>query len=169
MMAAKLIATMATCPKLRVGTVIVKNRRIIASGFNGAPPGHPHCTEVGCLTFEGEGSSCRRVVHSEHNAVLQDSRNVEGGSLYTPYLPCIDCMKAIISARIVEVVYEEEYKSHNHKEKYQASKHFAAQAGIKLRQIPEINIVGVLSKYYMPMDNAISNVQESGLEEAPAF
>lgn len=167
MMAAKLIATMATCPKLRVGTVVVKNRRIITSGFNGAPPGHPHCTEIGCLNFEGEGTACRRVLHSEHNAILQDSRNVEGGSLYTQYLPCIDCMKAIISARISEVVYEEEYKGH--KEKYQASKHFAAQAGIKLREIPKIDIVEVLSKYYAATDNNSPNIQERSLEETPAF
>src|SRR3989338_3562772 len=90
MMAAKLIAVMATCPKLRVGTVIVKNKRIISSGFNGAPAGQPHCTEVGCMTFEDEGTSCRRVIHSEHNAVLQNSKEVTGGSLYTSYLPCID-------------------------------------------------------------------------------
>ena len=102
MMAAKLIAVMATCPKLKVGNVVVKNRRIVASGFNGAPPGQPHCTEIGCLIFEDEGTSCRRVVHSEHNAVLQDSGNIGGGTLYTPYLPCVDCMKAIISAKISE-------------------------------------------------------------------
>lgn len=160
MMAAKLIATMATCPKLRVGTVVVKNRRIITSGFNGAPPGHPHCTEVGCLTFEGEGTSCRRVVHSEHNAVLQDSRNVEGGSLYTTYLPCIDCMKAIISARIAEVIYEDEYKSYKHKEKYQASKSFAAQAGIKLRQIPPVNMVEVLSRYYSQLHESAKDFKK---------
>jgi deoxyuridine 5'-triphosphate nucleotidohydrolase len=145
MMAAKLVATMATCPKLHVGTVIVKNRRIISSGFNGAPPGYSHCTEVGCLHLEGEGTSCRRVVHSEHNAVLQDSRNVSGGSLYTSYLPCIDCMKAIISAGVSEVVYEREYKD---KPRYQISKQFAIEGNIKLRKIPEVNIVKILARYY---------------------
>lgn len=147
MMAAKLIAVMATCPKLRVGSVVVKDRRIVSSGFNGAPPGHPHCTEVGCLLIEGEGSSCRRVIHSEHNAVLQDSRAVEGGVLYTPYLPCMECFKAAIGARISEVVYEKEYKD---KEKYRMSKELAAQSTIKLRQIPEVNILEVLSAYYSP-------------------
>ncbi len=153
MMAAKLIAVMATCPKLHVGTVIVKNRRIVASGFNGAPPGQPHCTEIGCLIFEDEGTSCRRVVHSEHNAVLQDSKNVAGGTLYTPYLPCIDCMKAIISARIAEVVYESEYNGH--KSRYQMSREFALQGGIKLRRISEVKILDVLSGYYQPW-NSIS-------------
>jgi len=146
MMAAKLIATMATCPKLRVGSVVVKNKRIIASGFNGSPSGLPHCTEVGCLKFEGEGTSCRRVIHSEHNAVLQNSREVEGCVLYTPYLPCIDCMKAIIGAKISEVVYEKEYEGH--KARYATSREFAAQSSVRLRQIPPVNIVDTLQKYY---------------------
>lgn len=155
MMAAKLIAVMATCPKLKVGSVVVKNKRIIASGFNGAPPGQPHCTEIGCLIFEDEGTSCRRVVHSEHNAILQDSGNLAGGTLYTPYLPCIDCMKAIISAGIKEVVYESEYNGH--KNRYQMSREFALQSGIKLRRIPEVNIVEVLSRYYSKKDIPWSN------------
>jgi len=151
MMAAKLIATMGTCPKLRVGTVVVRDKRIVSSGFNGAPPGHPHCTDVGCLKFEDEGSSCRRVLHAEHNAILQDSRNVRGGTLYASYLPCIDCMKAIISAGIAEVVYEVDA---DHKSRYRASKDFAVQSSIKLRQIPEIKIMDILSKYYSGQERA---------------
>ena len=159
MMAAKLIAVMATCPKLRVGTVVVKNKRIVASGFNGAPPGNPHCTEVGCLKFEEEGTSCRRVIHSEHNAILQDSANLVGGTLYTAFLPCIDCMKAIIAARITEVVYEKEYESY--KNRYKASRDFAAQSGIKLRQISEVDIVDVLARYYgKSFENRPSEVLE---------
>lgn len=146
MMAAKLIGVMATCPKLKVGTVVVKNKRIVSSGFNGAPPGQPHCNEVGCLVFQDEGTSCRRVVHSEHNAVLQDSGNLAGATLYTIYLPCVECMKAIISAKISEVVYETEY--HGHKTRYQMSREFALQAGIKLRKIAEVKIIDVLARYY---------------------
>jgi len=146
MMAAKLVATMATCPKLHVGTVIVKNRRIISSGFNGSPPGYPHCTEAGCLLIEGEGSSCRRVVHSEHNAVLQNSGIIAGATLYTPYLPCVDCMKVIISAGVAEVVYEGEYKSY--KPRYKMSRELAVEGSIKLRKIPEVNILGILGRYY---------------------
>ena len=163
MMAAKLVATMATCPRLRVGTVIVKNKRIITSGFNGAPPGHPHCTEVGCLKFEEEGTSCRRVIHSEHNAILQDSASLASGTLYTSILPCIDCMKVIIGAGITEVVYESEYESH--KARYKASKDFAAQSGIKLRQISEVNIVEILSRYNnKPKVEAAIPLEDDGLE-----
>ena len=117
----------------------------MASGFNGAPPGHPHCSDVGCLTFEGEGPACKRVVHAEHNAILQNSRAAKGASLYTPYLPCSDGMKAIIAAQINEVVYEKENKL---KDKYTKAKEIAAYSGIKLRQIPEVDIVSVWALYY---------------------
>ena len=146
MMASKLAGVMATCPKRRVGTVIVKNRRIIATGFNGSPPGLPHCTEVGCLIFEDEGTSCRRVLHSEHNAVLQNSGNLEGATLYTSFLSCIDCMKAIISAKIKEVVYEEEYSKK--RGRYEYAKKFAQEAGVVLRQIPKVDIVAKLSRFF---------------------
>ncbi|OGZ58646.1 MAG: hypothetical protein A3B96_03740 [Candidatus Spechtbacteria bacterium RIFCSPHIGHO2_02_FULL_43_15b] len=162
MMAAKLIAVMATCPKLRVGTVIVKNKRIISSGFNGAPAGQPHCTEVGCMTFEDEGTSCRRVIHSEHNAVLQNSKEVTGGSLYTSYLPCIDCMKPIIAAGISEVVYENEYQSY--KPRYQMAKELASQAGIKLRKIPEVHITNLLNTYY-PIEDISNMVMDESEKE----
>lgn len=145
MMIAKLVGIMATCPKLHVGTVIVRNRRILTTGFNGAPAGLPHCTQAGCLTFEGEGTACRRVVHSEHNAILQDSNNLAGATLYTSYLPCHDCMKAIVSAKIKEIVYEQEYKKY--KEKYEASMELAKDASIHLRKIDAVDIVGILSRH----------------------
>ncbi|MBI2644055.1 MAG: dCMP deaminase family protein [Candidatus Wildermuthbacteria bacterium] len=146
MMMSKLVAVMATCPKRRVGSVIVKNKRIIATGFNGAPPKLPHCTEVGCLVFKEEGTSCQRVLHSEHNAILQNSGAMEGATLYTSFLPCLHCMKAVISARIAEVVYEKDYPKK--KGKYIESKEFARQAGITIRQIPEVNVLDILSRYY---------------------
>lgn len=146
MMLAKLAAVMATCPKKRVGAVIIKNKRVLATGFNGAPPGLPHCTEVGCLIFEEEGSSCRRVLHAEQNAVLQDSKNLEGATLYTSYLPCVDCMKEIVTTRIAEVVYEEEYPGT--KARYAHAKEFAQGTNVRLRKIPSVDVVQALSRYY---------------------
>lgn len=145
MMMAKLAAVMATCPKRHVGAVVVKDRRIVTTGFNGAPPGLPHCTEVGCLVFEDEGTSCRRVLHAEHNAILQDSGKMNGATIYTSYLPCLDCMKAIIGAKIVEIVYEKE--SGSAKKRYQESRSFAEQAGIHLRKIPAVDIANYLVKH----------------------
>ena len=163
MMAAKLIAVMATCPKLRVGTVIVKNKRIISSGFNGAPAGHPHCMDVGCMIFEDEGSSCRRVIHSEHNAILQNSKDVAGGSLYTPYMPCIDCMKPIVASGISEVIFEKEYQGY--KQRYQMSKELASQAGIKLKKIPEVSIVDILGNFYKGQEALSAEVAYTDKEE----
>ena len=140
----KLAAIMATCPKRHVGSIIVKNKRVLATGYNGAPPGLPHCTEVGCLIIEGDGDICNRVLHSEHNAVLQDSGNMEGASLYVSFLPCLNCMKTIISAKMVEIVYEKNPPID--KEKYRVAKEFAQEAGIKLRQIPEVDLTEIFSK-----------------------
>lgn len=146
MMSAKLAATRATCLQRRVGTVIVKNKRIVATGFNGSPPGLPHCTEAGCLLFPERGTSCQRVMHSEHNAILQDSKNLEGATLYTSFLPCLNCMKIIISAKIREIVYEVESSERNEYE--DTKKEFVQQAGIMLRRIPEVRILDILSKYH---------------------
>lgn len=146
MMAAKLAATRATCPQRRVGAVVVKNKRIAATGFNGSPPGLQHCTEVGCLIFPERGNSCQRVIHAEHNAILQDSKNLEGASLYTSFLPCLNCMKIIISAKIREIVYETESSERNEYE--DTKKKFVQEAGLMLRKIPEVNIMTKLSEFF---------------------
>lgn len=146
MMVAKLASTRATCLQRKVGTVIVKNKRIIATGFNGSPPGLPHCTDVGCLVLPDRGTACQRVLHSEHNAVLQDSKNLEGATLYTSFFPCLNCMKIIISAKIKEVVYE---KEHEEKDEYEKAKREFAELGkVVLRKIPEVDVVRILSKFF---------------------
>lgn len=145
MMTAKLAGVMGTCLKRRVGSVVVKNKRIISTGFNGAPPGLPHCAEVGCLIIEGEEDVCNRVLHSEHNAVLQDSGSMKDATLYVSFLPCLNCMKTIISAKIGEIVYEKDPPID--KEKYRLAKEFTQGANIKLRKIPEVNLVKTFSKY----------------------
>jgi len=145
MMLANVAATMATCPKRHVGAVIVRDKRVLATGFNGAPPGLPHCTEVGCLIFEDEGSSCRRILHAEQNAILRDSANLEGAILYTSFLPCVDCMKEVVTAKIAEVVYEEEYQGT--KRRYTYAKEFAQGTTVKLRKIPKTDPLSILNKY----------------------
>jgi dCMP deaminase len=146
MMLTKLVATMGTCKKRKVGAVVTRNRRILTTGFNGAPPGMQHCTEAGCLIFEEEGSSCRRVLHAEQNAILQNSANLEGATLYTSFIPCIDCMKEIVTAKVTEVVYEEEYPGT--KPRYTHAKEFAMNTNVRLRKIAPVSIVEVLKQYY---------------------
>lgn len=113
---AKLVASRSTCPRASVGAVLVKGKRIIATGYNGAPSGEQHCTDIGCLMVEGH---CQRVIHAETNAIAQAARlgiAVEGATLYyydslgRP-LSCLNCLllgKAAGIARVVTTTQSEE-------------------------------------------------------------
>src|SRR3990172_4406890 len=103
------VSTRATCPRRSVGAIIVKDKRILATGFNGSPPGHPHCTEEGCWIDDGH---CVRVIHAEHNAVLQGARygiSLVDAECYCTTLPCLSCAKVLVSAGLTRVVYGSEY------------------------------------------------------------
>ena len=121
MVLAHLTATRSTCdrgPELLfdpgrhgVGAVLVRNRRMIAGGFNGSAPGQPHCDDVGHLIRDGH---CVRTIHSEMNALLQcalDGVSPYGAALYCTASPCFDCAKAIIRAGISSVYYGQSYNS----------------------------------------------------------
>jgi dCMP deaminase len=112
MAVAKIIAARGTCDRLYSGTVLVKNKRIIATGYNGSPPGLPHCHDVGHLMEEGH---CVRTVHGEHNpllqAALQGGTSTEGSTLYTKYSPCVHCTKYIIAAGVKRVVMGKVYRN----------------------------------------------------------
>lgn len=121
MLQAHLVATRSTCdrgPKLLfdpkrhgVGAVIVKDRRMIASGYNGSPPGIEHCCDVGHLIIENH---CRTTIHSEMNAIIQcalDGVSPERATIYCTTSPCYDCAKVIIRAKIKRVVVAEKYES----------------------------------------------------------
>lgn len=112
MAVARLVASRATCDRLYAGTVLVKDNRIIASGYNGSPPGLPHCNDVGHLLEEGH---CVRTIHAEHNCLLQAAKqggtSTDGSTMYTKYSPCIHCTKYIISCGIKRVVVGKIYRS----------------------------------------------------------
>lgn len=109
---AKIVGTRSTCDRLRAGAVLVKDNRIISTGYNGAPPGLEDCDEVGHLMEEGH---CVRTVHGEHNAILQASiipgASTVGATIYTKYTPCIHCSKYIVAAGIKRVVYSKVYRN----------------------------------------------------------
>jgi len=95
--------------RAQVGAVIVKDKRILTTGYNGAPKGLPHCTEVGC---EMVGGHCVRALHAEQNAILQAALYgvpLEGGSIYITHQPCQTCAKMIINAGLARVVYAGHY------------------------------------------------------------
>lgn len=106
---ARLVATRATCPRRRVGAVLVRDRRVIATGYNGSVTGDVHCDDVGCLMENGH---CIRAVHAELNALLQcaaSNQTSAGATLYCTDFPCIHCAKALVQAGVARVVYVSDY------------------------------------------------------------
>jgi dCMP deaminase len=112
MAVAKIVATRATCPRLFSGAVLVKDHRIISTGYNGSPPGLPHCTDAGHLLEEGH---CVRTIHGEHNALLQaaalGSISTKGATMYTKYSPCIHCAKYVVACGVTRVVIGKVYRN----------------------------------------------------------
>ena len=106
---ADLAASRSTCPRRQVGAVLVKDQRVIATGYNGSLRGQPHCSEAGCLMVAGH---CKRTVHAEMNALLQCAfygAPSRGAVLFTTSFPCLDCAKAMVQAGVERVVYRDPY------------------------------------------------------------
>jgi dCMP deaminase len=104
------VATRATCDRRHVGCVLVRDRSILASGYNGSVRGLPHCDDAGHLMEDGH---CVRTVHAELNALLQAARNgvrIDGATIYVTASPCWGCFCAIAQAGIVRVFYGEPYR-----------------------------------------------------------
>ena len=105
------VATRATCDRKHIGAVIVRDKVILSTGYNGAPRGMAHCDDEGHEIVEGH---CVRTVHAEANAVAQAAKNgisIDGATLYTTASTCYDCFKLIINAGIKRVVFGEFYSS----------------------------------------------------------
>ncbi len=114
---ARLVASRSTCLRRQVGAVVVKDQRILATGYNGAPAGLKHCEEVGCLRERlgipsGERQELCRGIHAEQNALVQaatSGADIKGATIYCTTQPCILCTKLIIGAGITRVVVAEGY------------------------------------------------------------
>ncbi|HEX9709551.1 MAG TPA: dCMP deaminase family protein [Candidatus Thermoplasmatota archaeon] len=115
---AHLVKQRGTCRRRQVGAVVVRDKMVVSTGYNGAPRGVPHCSsETGCLTddeaiSQGARASVCMAAHAEINAIVQAGYNnvsVKGGTLYCTTFPCNFCSKAIINAGVREIVYEEGY------------------------------------------------------------
>ena len=118
MQMAELTSQRSTCLRRHVGAVIVQNKHVIATGYNGAPRGLKHCAEIGgCLREElnvpsGERHELCRALHAEQNAIIQAAvlgQSVDGGSIYITHKPCAICSKMIINAGISRIVVREGY------------------------------------------------------------
>lgn len=112
---AEIVATRSTCLHRHIGAVIVQGKQIVSTGYNGAPAGHPHCTNIGCARVgvpSGERSELCRAAHAEQNAINFAARYgiaIEGATIYTTTYPCSWCAKSIVNAGIKRVVYCEDY------------------------------------------------------------
>ncbi|MEG2982292.1 MAG: cytidine/deoxycytidylate deaminase family protein [Raoultibacter sp.] len=134
MLLATEVASRTTCLRRAVGAIIVKDRRILSTGYNGVPTGIRHCAEVGCLRQQlgvpsGQRHEICRGLHAEQNAIIQAARygtNIEGASIYITTQPCIVCAKMIINAGITEIVYQNPYPD-------ELSQELLAESGIALR------------------------------------
>ena len=114
---AQVASKRSTCMRRSVGAVIVKDKRLLATGYNGTPRGMAHCEEVGCLRTKlnvpsGKMHELCRGIHAEQNAVIQAAVHgvsVDGGTLYCTHQPCVVCTKILINAGIRRIVYANPY------------------------------------------------------------
>jgi len=114
---AQLVATRSTCLRRKVGAVLVKDKRIMATGYNGAPTGVKHCEETGCLREQlkvtpGERHELCRGLHAEQNVIIQAAYygvTTKGTTLYSTHLPCIICSKMLINAGIEKIFFLDGY------------------------------------------------------------
>ncbi len=130
---AQIVASRSTCLRRKVGAVLVKDSRILATGYNGAPAGLKHCLETGCLRDQmgipsGQRHEICRALHAEQNCLIQAAYHgisVTGSTLYCTNLPCIICTKMLINAGVASIFYTEGYPD-------ELSKEMLAEAGLKL-------------------------------------
>lgn len=114
---ARIVSKRSTCIRRHVGAVIVKDKRILSTGYNGAPKGLKHCMDSGCLREKmniasGERHELCRGLHAEQNAIIQAALHgvsINGAEIYSTHLPCSICMKMIINAGITKVTYLDGY------------------------------------------------------------
>jgi dCMP deaminase len=114
---AQLVATRSTCLRRKVGAVLVKDKRIMATGYNGAPVGVKHCEETGCLRKKlkikpGERHELCRGLHAEQNVIIQAAYygvTTKGTTLYSTHLPCIICSKMLINAGVEKIFFLDGY------------------------------------------------------------
>lgn len=129
MVQAALLASRSTCKRLSVGAVLVRDKRIIAGGYNGSVSGDDHCIDEGCYLRDGH---CVRTIHAEMNAILQCARfgmSTDGASLYATDFPCLQCTKSLLQAGIKEINYIRNYHNDDYAMKLIKLKN------VRLRQI----------------------------------
>ncbi|MBU0561889.1 MAG: dCMP deaminase [Bacteroidetes bacterium] len=124
-----LVSERATCPRMHCGCVLVKDKQILATGYNGSIPGDDHCEDAGCKVVDNH---CIRTIHAEMNAILQCSShgvNTNGAMAYITNMPCTNCSKSLIAAGIKEIYIFTDYHDTLAEEFFQI-------AGVKINRLP---------------------------------
>jgi dCMP deaminase len=127
---ARVVASRSTCDRKFVGAVIVHDKTILSTGYNGSIRGMPHCSEVGHWMEEGH---CVATIHAECNAIIQSAKNgvsIDGASIYVTASPCWNCFKTIANSGIRRIVYGEFYRDNRIFE-------VASKLGVELIHLPE--------------------------------
>lgn len=133
---AQIVRTRATCIRRQVGAIAVKDKRILTTGYNGAPAGLAHCSEVGCLRAEmnvpsGQRHELCRGLHAEQNTIIQAAvygTSIKGATFYVTHQPCVVCAKMLINAGIERLVILDDYPD-------KLSEEMLKQAAIRVEKI----------------------------------
>ena len=134
---AEQVAGRSTCLRRATGALLVKDKRILATGYNGVPKGLAHCEEVGCIREQrhipsGSHHELCRGIHAEQNAVIQAAKHgiaMDGATAYCTHQPCVLCAKILLNAGVVDIVYREPYPD-------PLSEELLAEAAVVPRQLP---------------------------------
>jgi dCMP deaminase len=132
---AEVVKKRSTCKRRQVGAVIVKDSRVLASGYNGAPRGVRHCDEAGCMREKmnipsGQRHELCRGLHAEQNAIIQAALHgikIEGATIYITHMPCVLCAKMLINAAVTRLVFKGDYPD-------ELSESMLKEAGVKLEK-----------------------------------
>ena len=133
-----LVAKRSTCCRRQVGAILVRDKRILATGYNGAPSGLPHCDEVGCLREtqgipSGERHELCRGLHAEQNVIIQAAFHgvcIKGATLFCTNMPCSICSKMLVNAGIFDIKYQDGYAD-------PMAEDILRTAGVKLTRVDE--------------------------------
>jgi dCMP deaminase len=133
---AHIVSKRSTCLRRKVGAILVKDKHILSTGYNGAPKGLKHCIEVGCLRKDlkipsGERHELCRGLHAEQNAIIQAAVfgiSIKNSTLYCTNTPCVVCVKMLINAGVTEIVLSEDYPD-------ELAKNILSESNIKIRNL----------------------------------
>ncbi len=141
---AHVVSKRSTCIRRKVGAILVKDKHILSTGYNGAPKGLKHCSDVGCIREElnvpsGERHELCRGLHAEQNAVIQAAVfgiSIKDSVVYCTDTPCVVCVKMLINASVKEIVFQGEYPD-------ELAKKMLSESDIKIRNFNKKNLSGI--------------------------